>query len=124
MRRHPEIPWRLTEHDVAVELPALQFSLLNEAAGRLAPSGELLYATCSVFEEENVQVIDRFLASRAGSSFTVEPVSKSDIFSVDGFETARDMVRLREDSRGMFQSVPCDADSFDGHFCCRLVRHP
>lgn len=122
MRRHPEIPWRITEQDVVSELPALQLSMLKEAASRIAPSGELFYATCSVFADENVQVIDRFLASREGRGFVVEPVSDSAIFALDAFSVARDMVRLHEDSRGMFQSVPTDADAFDGHFCCRLVR--
>lgn len=122
MRRHPEIPWRLTEKDVVTELPSLQLSMLREAAGRLAPEGELFYATCSVFADENVQVIDRFLASREGKAFVVEPVSDSAIFSLGTFGGARDMVRLHEDWRGMFQSVPYDTDAFDGHFCCRLVR--
>lgn len=122
MRRHPEIPWRVTEHDVAVALPELQLSMLKEAAGRLAENGELFYATCSVFGDENVQVIDRFLGSSEGSSFAIEPVSASEIFARDAFAAARDMIRVHEDGRGMFQSVPRDADAFDGHFCCRLVR--
>ena len=123
MRRHPEIPWRLTEHDVTDGLPSLQLSMLKEAAGRLAAHGELFYATCSVFADENVQVIDRFLSSTEGAGFAVEPVSTSQIFSLDAFAPARDMIRVREDGRGMFQSVPTDSDAFDGHFCCRLVRH-
>ena len=63
MRRHPEIPWRLTEKDVAIELPKLQLTMLKEAAARVAAGGELIYATCSVFDEENTQVVDAFLNS-------------------------------------------------------------
>lgn len=63
MRRHPEIPWRLTENDVTTELPRLQLTMLKEAAARVAAGGELIYATCSVFDEENTQVVDAFLAS-------------------------------------------------------------
>ncbi len=29
MRRHPEIPWRLTENDVTTELPKLQLTMLK-----------------------------------------------------------------------------------------------
>ena len=47
MRRHPEIPWRLTEKDVTVDLPKLQLTMLKEAAARVAAGGELIYATCS-----------------------------------------------------------------------------
>ena len=122
MRRHPEIPWRLTEHDVVSELPSLQLSMLEEAAARVASTGELYYATCSVFADENAQVIDRFLATPAGRGFAVEPVSDAEIFSAEPFSGARSMVRLHEGERGMFQSVPIDSDAFDGHFCCRLVR--
>lgn len=122
MRRHPEIPWRLTEHDVTVALPDLQLSLLKEAAGRLSDTGELFYATCSVFDDENVKVIDRFLGSPEGALFDIAPVSESEIFSQVSFAPARDMVRVHEDARGMFQSVPASADAFDGHFCCRLTR--
>lgn len=122
MRRHPEIPWRLTEHDVTDELPSLQVSMLSEAAGRVAPGGELIYATCSVFEEENEHVVDRFLHSVAGSDFSVAPVSDAVIFSDDRYDAARSMVALRQNERGMFQSVPVDSDAFDGHFCCRMVR--
>lgn len=39
MRRHPEIPWRLTEKDVTVELPKLQLTMLKEAAARVAAGG-------------------------------------------------------------------------------------
>ena len=63
MRRHPEIPWRLTEKDVTVELPKLQLTMLKEAAARVAAGGELIYATCSVFDEENTQVVEAFLNS-------------------------------------------------------------
>lgn len=122
MRRHPEIPWRLSEHDVTTALPELQLSMLKEAAGRLAPKGEIFYATCSVFDDENVQVIDCFLGSPEGAMFSVEAVSDSGIFALPAFASAGDMVRVHEDGRGMFQSVPVDADAFDGHFCCRLVR--
>ena len=61
MRRHPEIPWRLAESDVTCELPKLQLTMLKEASARVAVGGELIYATCSVFDEENAQVVDAFL---------------------------------------------------------------
>ena len=32
-------------------------------------------------------------------------------------------VAVRQNDRGFFQSVPINADSYDGHFCARLVRN-
>ena len=122
MRRHPEIPWRLTEKDVTTELPRLQLTMLKEAAARVAAGGELIYATCSVFDEENTQVVDAFLASPEGADFTVAPLSEAQILQLPEFEQAKQLVSVRQNDRGLFQSVPVNADSYDGHFCARLVH--
>ena len=61
VRRHPDIKWLRRESDLAGF--AREQSRLLEALWRvLAPDGRLLYATCSVFAEENGAVIDAFLA--------------------------------------------------------------
>ena len=123
MRRHPEIPWRLTKRDIDVELPALQLEMLEQAASRVADGGELFYATCSVFDEENAQVVDRFLTSPAGKAFSIAPVSDSHIFTLDTFASAAQLARTRETARGFFQSAPTTPEAFDGHFCCRLLKN-
>ena len=122
MRRHPEIPWRLTENDVTTELPKLQLTMLKEAAARVAAGGELVYATCSVFDEENAQVVDAFLASPEGAGFSLAPLSEAQILQLPEFEQAKQLVSVRQNDRGLFQSVPVNADSYDGHFCARLVH--
>lgn len=121
MRRHPEIPWRLLPVDVDEDLPELQLALLTEAAGRVIPGGQLLYATCSVLKEENASVVNAFLASPAGAAFSLEPVSDAPAFRMDVCKGAADYVRAHEDGRGRFQTVP-KPDGFDGHFCARMVR--
>lgn len=71
MRRHPEIPWRLAPEDIHRELPALQARLLSQAAVRLAPGGQLIYATCSVLARENDAVVDELLAGPEGAGLTL-----------------------------------------------------
>ena len=122
MRRHPEIPWRLTENDVTTDLPKLQLTMLKEAAARVAAGGELIYATCSVFDEENTQVVDAFLNSPEGAGFSLEPLSGAQILQLPEFDQAKKLVSVRQNDRGLFQSVPVNADSYDGHFCARLVH--
>jgi len=39
-----------------------QADILEAASGLLKPGGQLLYATCSVFDEENEQQVERFLS--------------------------------------------------------------
>lgn len=121
MRRHPEIPWRLTASDALEELPALQLALLCEAARRVAPGGTIIYATCSVLRAENEDVVRAFLAHEAGQAFRLKPVAAAPIFARAGFARARAWCEGLQNNNGTVQTVPC-VDGFDGHFCARLVR--
>lgn len=121
MRRHGEIPWRLTSTDVSRVLPSLQLSLLEAAATRVAPGGQLLYATCSIMPEENDHVLCHFLESDAGAAFRIVPVSDAPAFETEALRNASEEVRRREDARGLLRTLPLPG-GFDGHFCARLVR--
>lgn len=59
-RRNPDSKWRLTPTDLA-ELKALQRRILAAASGLVKPGGTLIYATCSIFEDENQQQVEQFL---------------------------------------------------------------
>ena len=71
MRRHPEIRWRLTAEQIE-EMAAIEYDLLAEAAKMVKPGGTLTYATCTVFEAENSQVVDRFRRTKFGEAFEIE----------------------------------------------------
>ena len=68
--RHPDARWRVTGEALA-ELVALQADLLDAAAETVVPGGLLIYATCSLEPEENVQQVEAFLARHSG--FSREP---------------------------------------------------
>lgn len=70
LRRHPEIKARLKEDDSRA-LAKMGQTMLEHAAAQVAPQGYLLYATCTIFKEENDKVIKRFLASAEGKGFEV-----------------------------------------------------
>jgi 16S rRNA (cytosine967-C5)-methyltransferase len=55
MRRKPDIKWRRHIKD-SYRLSRLQKELLSHAAQFLKPSGVLVYATCTVFRDENESV--------------------------------------------------------------------
>jgi len=66
-RRHPDIKWLRREQD----LPAFatrQLAIITELWRLLAAGGKLLYATCSIFAEENERVVDSFIG--------VEPLAR------------------------------------------------
>ena len=60
VRRHPDIKWLRRKSD-APEFGRVQAELLEALWRVLAPDGKLLYATCSVFPEENGAQVDGFL---------------------------------------------------------------
>lgn len=60
VRRHPDILWLRREADIA-RFAAAQARMLEALWQLLAPGGKLLYATCSVFPEENGVQVRSFL---------------------------------------------------------------
>jgi 16S rRNA (cytosine967-C5)-methyltransferase len=66
-RRHPDIKWLRRAADVAA-FAARQGAILDALWQVLRPDGKLLYATCSVFAQENDAVIEAFLARAPGAA--------------------------------------------------------
>jgi 16S rRNA (cytosine967-C5)-methyltransferase len=61
VRRHPDAKWLRRPEDV-LRFAALQRRILERLWTALRPGGKLLYATCSVFPEENHTQIEKFRA--------------------------------------------------------------
>lgn len=61
VRRHPDIKWLRRSTDIA-GFSAQQLDILCALWRLLAQDGKLLYATCSVFQQENEDVVASFLA--------------------------------------------------------------
>jgi len=59
-RRHPDVKWLRRPTDIA-QFARQQSRMLDTLWQLLASGGKLLYATCSVFEEENHGQVARFL---------------------------------------------------------------
>jgi len=66
VKRHPDIKWLRRESDIG-RLAATQGRMLDALWQLLAPGGKLLYATCSVFPQENAQTIASFLGRNSGA---------------------------------------------------------
>lgn len=71
MRHRVDVKWRLQAGDFKKH-PQQQLAMLGVAARLVAPGGRLVYSTCSIDVEENEHVVTAFLASRAGSGFTLD----------------------------------------------------
>ncbi len=63
IRRNPDIKHMRQNEDIKA-LAELQLAILNNCWQMLKQGGRLVYATCSVFPQENERVIERFLKSQ------------------------------------------------------------
>lgn len=80
LRRSPDAKWRTTEDRVAV-LARQALDILLAAARLVRPGGRLVYATCSLLQEENEDVIQEFLAQAPAfqATHTADVLARRDI---------------------------------------------
>jgi 16S rRNA (cytosine967-C5)-methyltransferase len=67
LRRSPDLKWRLTPQRLSLHVQEQQ-AILAAASALVKPGGRLVYATCSLLQEENEQQVERFDASVAGGA--------------------------------------------------------
>jgi 16S rRNA (cytosine967-C5)-methyltransferase len=89
LRRNPDLKWR--QSPLAVDqLHVKQVSILQAAAKLVKPGGRLIYATCSVLEDENAMVVREFLMKQPAFKLVpakdVMEAQKIDIPMGDYFE--------------------------------------
>ena len=77
IKRHPDIKWLRRPSDI-VNFSRQQGQILHALWPLLKKGGKLLYVTCSVFDQENRQVIDTFLAGMPNASELPVLVDESD----------------------------------------------
>lgn len=73
LRRNPDLKWRQTPQAVQ-DLVRRQQAILHAAARLLKPGGRLVYATCSLLEQENEELAAQFDQSQP-SGWQVLPVA-------------------------------------------------
>ncbi|MBX2835709.1 MAG: 16S rRNA (cytosine(967)-C(5))-methyltransferase RsmB, partial [Gammaproteobacteria bacterium] len=99
IRRHPDIKLLRRESDIKT-LVETQSALLEALWQTLAPSGFLLYATCSILKSENVEVVEKFCLSRPEA--TVEMVS---IPGAIAESVGQQLLPVMEQSDGFFYAL-------------------
>jgi 16S rRNA (cytosine967-C5)-methyltransferase len=86
-RRNPEARWRLTPERLE-RLVAEQGRLLRLGAALVRPGGRLVYAVCSVLDEEGPQVV-KALAAEGGWRVEAAHALTPHTHGCDGFFVAR-----------------------------------
>ena len=70
LRRNPDLKWRQTEQSLS-ELVIKQAAILKAASSLCKIGGYLVYATCSLLDEENEGVVEEFLTQH--KNFSILP---------------------------------------------------
>ncbi len=112
VRRHPDILWTKSELDIK-RLAAVQSEMLNAAAEMVAQNGLLIFATCSLQQEEGYDHITPFLADNP--NFRLVPIKRAEVFGIDEVIS----------NPGVLRTLPyhlSEHGGMDGFFAARFRR--
>ncbi len=87
IRRNPMLKWKISEESIA-EKTLLQQQLIEEYSQFVKPGGRLIYATCSLFCEENENIVESFLKTR-NNFRVVSPAEMLSRYSLPHLENER-----------------------------------
>ncbi len=107
LRRNPDLKWKRGEKDIQ-RLRTLQSSILRNLSRYVKERGTLTYSTCTVFHEENEDVVEKFLDEHP--EFRLDSIEKILPENCHSFIQG-----------GYFKTFPC-RDGMDGFFVARMVK--
>lgn len=107
LKRKPDIKWKKTKDDVE-EISKVQLDILLNCSKYLKQNGKIVYSTCSIFKEENQNIIDKFLEKN--KNFKIEKIKMNKENYFNKFITEKGAISI-------FQN-----EKTDGFFICKLIR--
>ena len=102
--KKPDIKWKRESEDI-IKLSKIQKNIIDNAAELVKPGGVLLYSTCTIEPEENIQIIRYFLEKHP--EFELDPAEK--------------YLPEKVCTDGTMQTYP-HRHSCDGAFAARLIK--
>ena len=75
LRRNPDTKWKL-QPDFLEKITKTQQEILRTYSKIVKSGGKMVYATCSILQQENNEQVKSFLASEEGSTFTLAKEKK------------------------------------------------
>ncbi len=106
IRRKPDIKWNKSNETIE-EITKIQKTILDTASKYVKPGGSLVYSTCTILDEENIQIIKNFI--KDNPAYTLE--------NVEGYLDEKIKKSTAKD--GYIQLFP-HIDGTDGFFICKL----
>ena len=104
LKRKPDIKWKRRPEDIA-EITQIQQKILETCSQYLKPNGQMVYATCSIFNAENDQMIEKFLENNQAFRYV-----KIDIPQMKDYLENSNTIQLYQ------------GEETDGFFICKLQK--
>lgn len=104
IRRKPEIKFK--EGSELSGLPDIQSKILNNASKYVKENGTLIYSTCTIHDEENINVVEQFL--KENKNFELVPIEN---INIDLDNQEKGYIKIYPNIHGM-----------DGFFIAKLKR--
>lgn len=104
IRRKPEIKFK--EASELSGLPDIQSKILNNASKYVKENGTLIYSTCTIHDEENINVVEQFL--KENKNFELVPIEN---INIDLDNQEKGYIKIYPNIHGM-----------DGFFIAKLKR--
>ena len=105
LSKKPDIKWKKDIFDLR-KMSEIQLKLIAKASTLVKPGGVLVYSTCSIEPEENIEVVKKFLESHPNFKL----------------ESAKGKVEdTLVDENGCIQTLP-QKHQMDGAFAAKLIR--
>lgn len=104
IRRKPEIKFK--EGSELSGLPDIQSKILNNASKYVKENGTLIYSTCTIHDEENIDVVEQFL--KENKNFELVPIEN---INIDLDNQEKGYIKIYPNIHGM-----------DGFFIAKLKR--
>ncbi len=108
IRRKPEIKWNRSEEDISI-LSKLQYDIIDNVKDYIKPGGILVYSTCTIEKDENINIINRFIGENP--DFKLDSID-------DKFRFKENLDTLQD---GYVQLFP-HLHNTDGFFIAKLVK--
>ena len=105
LTKKPDIKWKRNLSDL-IKLKELQLSILLKASSLLKVGGEMVYSTCSIDQDENLNIIKSFLETNKN----FELINADSIFT-----------NIILDDTGTVQTFP-NLHKIDGAFAAKLKK--
>jgi len=106
IRKNPDIKWKLNE-SIIKEFQTTQYEILNNMKNSLKIGGEIIYCTCSIFNDENEYNIIKFL-------------KENDNFSISNI---KNLAPLRFINKIGGITILPNKDDYEGIFAIKLKKH-